>query len=78
MAQRRGGGKAGRYHAEDAFLVRVDHGDTARHETLEFNINDECSVCFSGKRQGGLADRVSGQISAGIVQTEYQQAETQP
>ena len=76
MAQGRRRGKTGRHHAEDAFLVGVDHGDAARHEAFEFDVDDERAVGFRGKRQNGLADRVSGQVRAGTVQTEYKQAQT--
>ncbi|MNF89936.1 hypothetical protein D3C84_724850 [compost metagenome] len=76
MAQGRRRGKAGRDHAEHAFLVGVDHGDTAGDEAFELDIDDERAVRFSGEGQGGLADAgVGRQVRAGTVQTEYKQAQ---
>ena len=76
MAQGRRRGKTGRHHAQHAFLVRVDHGDTAGDEAFELDIHDKGAVRFGRECQGGLADTgVGGQIRTGTVQTEYKQAQ---
>ncbi|MCY1465457.1 hypothetical protein D9M71_836020 [compost metagenome] len=75
MAQGRRGGKAGRHHAEHAFLVGIDHGDTPGDEALEFDIDHERTVRLGGEGQGGLADGVGWQVRTGTVQTEYKQAQ---
>ncbi|MCY1363740.1 hypothetical protein D9M69_505170 [compost metagenome] len=68
-------GKTGRHHAEDALLVRVDHGHAASDKTVELDVDDKRAASFGWKRQNGLANRTGGKVRVGTVQTEYKQAQ---
>ncbi|MNR07255.1 hypothetical protein D3C85_1233710 [compost metagenome] len=77
-AQGRGCGETGGYHAQHALGLRVDHGHSAGHEVVEFDIDDVGTVRRRRKRQRLEADRgVRGQFGVGAGQANERRAKSQ-